>query len=87
MMRRLLTTLRKTALALTYSEAAQSVKVFGCVIAPPGRRATGQGNCSEPLTESEPVTTYSERISGLTDCEGMLLLKHAPTLKFADKFR
>ncbi len=81
----LLTALRKTALSFSDSEAAQPIKVLGGVIPPPGLCAAGKGKRSEPLAESEPATTYTERFSGLADRECALLLEHAHMLNLTDK--
>jgi hypothetical protein len=74
------------AFSLAYSEAAQPVYVLGGVVAPTASSAAGKRQRSEPLTEPEPARTYAELVRGLTNRECMLLLKHAPTLKLADRF-
>jgi hypothetical protein len=77
--------LHQTPLTLTYSKAPQPLDVFEGVIAPAARSTTSQRECSEPLPEPEPASAYAKFFGGLSNRE-RVSLKHAPTLKFADKF-
>jgi hypothetical protein len=83
--RGLLTALQ-TSLALSDTKAAQSGHIFRGVIAPAARSSAGHRQRSEPLAEPEPARAYAELAGSLANRECTLLLKHAPTLKLADKF-
>jgi hypothetical protein len=84
-MRGLLIAALKASFTLTYSQAAQSFDIFGCVVAPATRSAAGQGERPEPLPEPKPALAYPKLIGRLADCECAPLLKHAHMLNLTDK--
>jgi hypothetical protein len=76
----------QTTLPFADAKASQPVYILGGVISPTAVGAAGERKRPEPLTEPEPARSYAELVGSLTNRECTLLLKHAPTLKLADRF-
>jgi hypothetical protein len=76
----------EAALSFTYTETPQAIYILGRVEAVSARCPPGERQRSEPLTKPEPARSYTELFGGLTDCEGVLRLKHAPKVNLADRF-
>jgi hypothetical protein len=85
-MRALFIALHETPLTFAHAEAPQPVYILGGVVTPTALSTAGERQRSQPLAEPEPTRAYAESAGGLANRECMLLLKHAPTLKLADKF-
>jgi hypothetical protein len=85
-MRELLIAALQTPLSLADTETPQSIYILGGVVAPSALRTAGERQRSEPLAEPEPARAYAELVGSLANRECILLLKHAPTLRLADKF-
>jgi hypothetical protein len=85
-MRELLIAALQTTLSLADTETPQSIYILGGVVAPSALSTAGERQRSEPLAEPEPARAYAELVGSLANRECILLLKHAPTLRLADKF-
>jgi hypothetical protein len=85
-MRELLIAALQTPLSLADTETPQSIYILGGVVAPSALSTAGERQRSEPLAEPEPARAYAELVGSLANRECILLLKHAPTLRLADKF-
>jgi len=85
-MQELLIATLQTTLSLADTETPQSIYILGGVVAPSALSTAGERQRSEPLAEPEPARAYAELVGSLANRECILLLKHAPTLRLADKF-
>jgi hypothetical protein len=85
-MRGLLIDAVQTTLSRADAEAPQPVYSLGGIVAPTALSTAGERQRSQPLAEPEPTRAYAKLAGGLANRECILLLKHAPTLKLADKF-
>jgi hypothetical protein len=75
-MRELSITLRETALSLTDSEAAQTLNIFWCVVAPATSSTTGQRQRPEPLAKPEPASSHAEFVGALAYSECTRVFEH-----------
>jgi hypothetical protein len=80
-MRGLFITPRKALLSFANTEAAQSLDIFWCVVAPAVRSTTGQRQRPKSLAKSEPARSYTEFIGSLADRECPLLREHTDIKK------
>ena len=85
-MRGLSIALREMAFSLADSEAPQPLKVLGGVVPPSGRRASGEGKCSEPFAEPQPARGYSKLVGCLANRERVFVDKHGPTVALTYRF-
>jgi hypothetical protein len=86
MVRGLVIAPRKAPLSRAYSEAAESLEVFWCVIAPPARSTPSQRQRTKTLTEPQPARGYAKLVGGFADCERVSSSKHAPNVELTDRF-
>jgi hypothetical protein len=85
-MRELLIAALQTPLSLADTETPQSIYILGGVVAPSALSTAGERPRYDPHAEPEPARAYAELVGSLANRECILLLKHAPTLRLADKF-
>jgi len=85
-MRGLLIAALKPPLPFADAKASQPGYILGGEISPTAVGAAGGRRGIQPLAEPEPARSYAELVGSLANRECTLLLKHALTLKLADKF-